>query len=79
MAENGGLNCGWLAADHKDYLRIRTKHNGKTGTVAFVTEISRALPTIKEEDINKHIDSYDLFLCLSDKKKELLKEYKELK
>ena len=22
----GGANCGWDAADHKDFLRIRTKH-----------------------------------------------------
>ena len=25
----GGINRGWDAADHKDFLRIRTKHNGR--------------------------------------------------
>jgi len=63
------LNCGWHAADHKDFLRIRTKHNGKTQTVAFITEISRALPTLNEEEISKHIDAYEFYFSLSEKKK----------
>ena len=35
LIQNGGINCGWDAPDHKDFLRIRTKHNGKTNTVGF--------------------------------------------
>jgi len=30
----GGVNCGWDAADHKDFLRIRTKHQGRK-VIAF--------------------------------------------
>lgn len=30
LMKNGGINCGWDASDHKDFLRIRTKHNNKT-------------------------------------------------
>ena len=32
---NGGANSGWDDADHKDFLRIKTKHNNKLGTIAF--------------------------------------------
>jgi len=29
IREIGGANCGWDGADHKDFLRIRTKHQGR--------------------------------------------------
>lgn len=48
----GGIqSCGWDPADHKDFLRIKTKHNNKTGTVAFLTEMKRAVPSIDETEI----------------------------
>jgi hypothetical protein len=55
LADNGGLNCSWHPADHKDFLRIRTKHGSKTGTVAFMTEMLRALPNLNDEEVRKHI------------------------
>lgn len=77
--KNGGLNCGWHPADHKDFLRIRTKHNNKTNTVAFMTELMRAVPDLDEDKIREHVQSYDLYLTLNDQKKELLAKYKEAK
>lgn len=72
LQENGGLNCGWEAADHKDYLRLRTKHNGKTMTVAFMTEIMRCVPGLNDDLIREHIARHDKLLELLDRKKELL-------
>jgi hypothetical protein len=42
----GGVqSCGWDAADHKDFLRVRTKHKDKVTTIAFLTDMRRAVPT----------------------------------
>lgn len=49
LIQNGSVNCGWDAADHKDFLRVRTKHNNKTGTIAFMSELRRAVPNLDEE------------------------------
>ena len=52
----GGVqSCGWDAADHKDFLRVRTKHKDRVKTVAFLTEMRRAVPTADEEAIQAHI------------------------
>ena len=51
LEKNGGINCGWVAADHKDFLRIRTKHSNKTGTVAFFNEMMRAVVDLDQEKI----------------------------
>ena len=34
IRELGGAECGWDAADHKDFLRIWTKHQGRQ-VIAF--------------------------------------------
>ena len=47
----GTQSCGWDAADHKDFLRVRTKHKDKVRTVGFLTEMKRAVPTADEETI----------------------------
>jgi len=79
LAQNGGINCGWEPADHKDFLRIRTKHGGKTTTVAFMTELMRAVADLTDDKIFAHIKAYDTYLELSERKKDLLAEYKEAK
>lgn len=59
IARQGGIqSCGWHASDHKDFLRVRTKHKERVKTVAFMTEMRRAVPTLDEDDINGHIESY---------------------
>eukprot|EP00347_Sterkiella_histriomuscorum_P015281 403357622 len=79
IQHNGGLNCGWDAADHKDFLRIRTKHNNKTTTIAFMQEIMRAVPTIDDQAIKLHINKYERYLDLTEQKKQTLFAYKEAK
>jgi len=52
----GGIQCcGWDAADHKDFLRIKTKHKDKFETIAFMTELRRAIATVDEDEIKNHI------------------------
>jgi hypothetical protein len=76
----GGVqNCGWDAADHKDFLRIKTKHKDKVNTVAFITEMRRAVPSIDEEEIQNHLKVYQNVQGMLSKKKTLMTEYKEEK
>ena len=65
IIRNGGLNCGWDAADHKDFLRLRTKFNNKTVTVAFVNAMSRAVPMADEVAVKEHCVAYDTYLDLT--------------
>ena len=76
----GGIqSCGWDHADHKDFLRIRTKHNDKVKTVAFLTDMKRAVPTADEESIKAHIQTFQNVQELIERKKKLLQDYKEVK
>ena len=55
----GGVqSCGWDPADHKDFLRVRTKHKDKVKTVAFLTEMRRAVPSSDEEAIQAHVEVF---------------------
>ena len=72
-------SCGWDASDHKDFLRVRTKHKERMKTVAFMTEMRRAVPTADEEMIKEHIEVFTKVQEMVEKKKQLLKEYKEIK
>lgn len=65
LVRNGGVNCGWDAADHKDFLRLRTQHNCKTGTVAFNTAMSRAVPLVDEVQVKEHSLAYEKYLKLT--------------
>jgi len=39
-------------------LRVKTKHNDRVKTVAFLTEMKRAVPTADEESIKEHIETF---------------------
>lgn len=54
----GVVSCGWDAADHKDFLRVRTKHKERVKTVAFMTEMRRSVPTADEDQIKDHIEVF---------------------
>ena len=80
IAKVGGLqSCGWDPADHKDFLRIKTKHKDRVKTVAFMNEMRRAVPTIDEEGIQEHVETFLKIQAQVEKKKELMKKYKEAK
>ena len=69
----GGIQCcGWDAADHKDFLRIKTKHKDKFETIAFMTELRRAIATVDEDEIKNHISQFKQMIKLVEKKKSLM-------
>jgi hypothetical protein len=75
----GGTYCGWDRGDHDDYLKVKTKHHGKTKTIAFLNELQKLLPDQNAEGIAKHAEDHELQLKLLAEKKQLLARYKELK
>ena len=79
IVQNGGINCGWDAADHKDFLRLVTQMPNKTGTVAFMTAMARAVPLADEVQVNDHLRAHQTYQELTKKKKELLAAYKAAK
>ena len=79
IMKNGGVNCGWDASDHKDFLRLHTQMPNKTGTVAFLTAMARAVPMADEQMVREHTAAYQRYQDLTKQKRELLKEYKQAK
>lgn len=80
IAKHGGVTrCGWDPADHKDFLRIKTKHKDRLQTVAFMTEMRRAVPSIDEDEINNHVAVFIEVEALLAQKKSLMSEYKQAK
>ena len=70
----GGVqSCGWDPADHKDFLRVRTKHKERVKTVAFMTEMRRAVPTADEDTIKEHVEAFQKMQDMIEKKKDLMK------
>ena len=47
--------------------------------MAFMTEMRRAVPTADEESVKEHVENYTKVQEMLEKKKLLLKEYKEIK
>lgn len=78
LMANGGVNCGWDAADHDDYLKVRTKMGNKM-TVAFITAMRRAVPTADEISVRAHFDAHSNYLKMVEDKKELIAKYKQAK
>ena len=58
IMKNGGVNCGWDASDHKDFLRICTQMAGKTGTVAFISAMARTVPLADEAAVKSHLEAH---------------------
>lgn len=77
LVKNGGIDCGWDAADHKDFLRLRTQHRERTNTIAFAQAMARAVPLADSAMLDDHIKSYDVYLQLTAEKKELISKYKK--
>lgn len=58
---------------------MRTKHKERVKTVAFLTEMKRAVPMADEESIQTHIEVFQKVQELLEKKKGLMKQYKEVR
>ena len=65
LIQNGGANCGWDAADHKDFLRLHTQMGAKVGTVAFFTAMARAVPLADEDQVRLHLEAYNKYLNIT--------------
>ncbi len=61
IIQNGGVNCGWDAADHKDFLRISTQMANRTGTVAFITAMAGAVPLADEASVKAHLEAHKTY------------------
>jgi hypothetical protein len=77
LVNNGGVNCGWDGADHKDFLRIRMKYSQKNVSMAFVNELRRTIANCDDFECRAHIAAYNKYLELIEEKKELIQKYKE--
>ncbi|CAK57204.1 unnamed protein product (macronuclear) [Paramecium tetraurelia] len=64
--------------DHREFLRVRTKHKGKVSQ-NFVNDCLKAIPFITEDQLMEQIENYNLLQQFEDEKKELLTEYKRKK
>ncbi len=79
IADLGGVYCGWDRSDHDDFLKLRTKHKGKTRTIIFLNELQKLLPEQNAENVADHTSRYESYLKLCVERKDLLARYKELK
>ena len=72
-------SCGWDPADHKEFLRIKTKHNDRLKTIAFLKDMQGAVPTESETSVRQHVEIYQKLIGLQEDKKKLMKDYREAK
>ena len=75
----GGINLGWDPEDHQDFLKLRTRHNNKIQSVAFISNALKLLPIKNQQDIELHVEYITEYFELTELKKTLLQKYKQLK
>lgn len=78
IAEMGGLTLGWDPLDHQEFLKLRTHHKGKL-TPGLVHSLKNVLPHKVEQETHQHFDDHEKFLILQEKKKIILKQWKQEK
>lgn len=76
LQQTGGRQGGWDDYDHQNFLKVWTKHNGKTG---YMKEALLYLPGRTQEDIQLHENWYQEFLFLEESKKEAIQKWKAKK
>lgn len=64
----GGFSCGWLATDHEDFLRVKTKYKNKTDTLSFLNEILGLIPDCSLDTVKQHIKQHQEYLDLCKQK-----------
>ncbi|OMJ88413.1 hypothetical protein SteCoe_9632 [Stentor coeruleus] len=78
IQETGGQYLTWDEIDHTEFLRLWHKHKTKA-TPAFIQAAANALPLHDIEDIREHVVKYENWVCLNEKKKEILNKWREEK
>ncbi|KAG8598130.1 hypothetical protein GDO81_002507 [Engystomops pustulosus] len=76
LQQTGGRLGGWDDFDHQSFLKVWTKHKGKT---SYLEEALAYLPSRTSEDIEQHETWYKEFLVLEEKKKESIQKWKAKK
>jgi len=77
--QSGGVCGGWNEEDHAIFLRIRSKHKGKTTTPAFMDEVAPLLAPRGVEDIRNHEDWFREHEKLLHAKKTAIEEWRKEK
>lgn len=68
LQQTGGQLGGWDQYDHQSFLKVWTKHHGKS---SYRSEAKLYLPDKTEEEIKQHEDWHFKFCQLQEKKKEV--------
>lgn len=79
IRNNGGIACNWPEEDHRDFLKLRTKHKNNINKAIFLEDCVSALPLYNKQDIQSHIDKFKIYCDLDNEKKGLVDNYKILK
>ncbi|KAM6036229.1 coiled-coil domain-containing protein 112 [Theristicus caerulescens] len=74
LQRTGGRQGGWDDYDHKNFLKVWTKHKGR---LSYMDEALEYLCGRTKEDIEQHDKWYQEFLILHKRKKESIKKWKE--
>lgn len=78
IQETGGQYLAWDEIDHTEFLRLWHKHKAKA-TPAFLQAAANTLPLHDIEDIREHVEKYENWMALNEKKKEVLARWREEK
>lgn len=76
---NGGASCSWAEEEHKDFLKLRTKHKNNMNRGVFIEDCVSVFPLFDRKDILEHIERYRTYSNLENEKKALVENYKLLK
>ena len=79
IRNNGGISCNWPDEDHKDFLKLRTRHKNNINKAVFLEECLSAFPLYTKDNIKEHINKFQCFCELENEKKEFLENYRLLK
>lgn len=72
----GGHQGGWDDIDHQAFLKLNKQHKNNE---QLVEACLRDLPTQGREDIKQHLDWYEEYCILRERKREAIKAWKNLK
>lgn len=76
---NGGISCTWPEEEHKDFLKLRTKHKNNMNRAIFIEDCVSVFPLFDRKDIMEHIERFRTYSNLENEKKALVENYKLLK
>uniref|UniRef100_A0A8C8VDV0 Coiled-coil domain containing 112 n=1 Tax=Pelusios castaneus TaxID=367368 RepID=A0A8C8VDV0_9SAUR len=73
LQQTGGRQGGWDDYDHQHFLKVWTKHKGKS---SYIEEALEYLSGRTKEDVQQHETWYQEFLILEERKKKSIQKWK---